>query len=73
LNTAPLLEPPSWGSSPARVDRVRSPKSVSTLSDLERRRASARASAHAADGARNRDIALRTAEQLRALTPSGHG
>jgi hypothetical protein len=34
----------------------------STLSDLERRRAFARASAHAADGARNRDIELRTAE-----------
>jgi hypothetical protein len=37
---------------------VRSQKPVSTLSDLERRRAFARASAHAADGARNRDIEL---------------
>jgi hypothetical protein len=49
---------------------VRSQKPVSTLSDLERRRAFARASAHAADGARNRDIELRTAEQLRALSAS---
>jgi hypothetical protein len=48
-------------------------KPVSTLSDLERRRAFARASARAADGARNRGIELRTAEQLRALTASGHG
>jgi hypothetical protein len=57
----------------ARVDRVPFRRTVSTLSDLERRRAFARASAHAVDGARNRDIELRTAEQLRALTPSGHG
>ena len=44
----------------ARIDRSPSQKPVSTLSGLERRRASARASARAADGARNRDIELRT-------------
>ena len=49
----------------ARIDRSPSQKPVSTLSGLERRRASARASARAADGARNRDIESRTAEELR--------